>query len=172
MKRLSLQEEHDHQYKLVHKRLSELVENAPVKQPVSKMLQEWEEAVLEEGKTGEAFVLYGLPPKTVLHQIVPENRIHEGRNPRLWTGEGSEQVKGKLYVIDVDQDPFEIAIGDDYDMPSPLNMALKHAWEITSQRFFTQDGDLKQPNNPECKRIAQGLLAATLERYTQEEMQE
>jgi tetratricopeptide (TPR) repeat protein len=98
----SLQQEHDLQYNLVHKRLSEFVEHASenMKEMCSLVLREWEEAVLEESKTGEAFALYGLPPKTV-YQLVPENCIHEGRNPRPWTGEGSQQVKGNLYVIDV-----------------------------------------------------------------------
>src|SRR6266849_6232910 len=125
-KPLSLKEEHDTQYKLVHKRLSDIVESASenLKEMCSLVLHTWEEEVLEESKTGEAFVLYGFPPKTE-YQLVPENRIHEGRNPRPWTGEGSEQVKGNFYVIDVDQDPFEVALDDDfYALPLPLNMAL------------------------------------------------
>ena len=73
----------------------------------SAILHAWEEEVLEESKTGEAFALYGFPTKTV-YQLVPENRIHEGRNPRPWTGEGSEKVQGNFYVIDVDQNPFEV----------------------------------------------------------------
>jgi tetratricopeptide (TPR) repeat protein len=161
---LSLQEEHDLQYKLVQKRLSDLVERTPehIKGMSSQVLHEWEEAVLDESKTGEAFALYGLPPKTV-YQLVPENRKHEGRNPRPWTGEGSEQLKGKFYVIDVDQNPFEVALDDDfYSAPLPLNMALRQAFDVTHQRFFTEDGEMKQPDNPECRRIHQGIVSATL----------
>jgi Tetratricopeptide repeat len=160
---LSLQQEHDRQYKLVHKRLSNLVERAPenIKQMCSLVLHEWEKAVLEESKAGEAFALYGLPPKTV-SQLVPENRIYEGRNPRPWTGEGSERIKENLCVIDVDQDPFEVALDDDYySLLLPLNMALRQAFAVTHQRFFTKDGEMKQPDNPECRRIYQGIVSAT-----------
>lgn len=148
----------------MHKRLSELVERTPeqIKGISSQVLHEWEEAVLEESKTGEAFALYGLFPKTV-YQLVPENRRHEGRNPRPWTGEGSEQLKGKFYVIDVDQNPFEVALDDAfYSAPLPLNMALRQAFDVTNQRFFTEDGEMKQPGNPECRRIHQGIVSATL----------
>ncbi len=125
------------------------------------VLHEWEEVVLEESKTGEAFALYGLPPKTV-YQLVPESRLHEGRNPRPWTGEGSEQVEGNLYVIDVDQNAFEVALDDDfYSAPLPLNMALRQAFDVTHQRFFTRDGDMKQPSNPECRRIYWRIVSAT-----------
>jgi tetratricopeptide (TPR) repeat protein len=164
---LSLQQEHDRQYKLVHKRLSKLVERAPenIKQMCSEVLREWEEAVEEEPKAGEAFALYGLPPK-IVYQLVPENRIPEGRNPRPWTAEGSEQIKGNLYVIDVDQDPFEVALDDDfYSFPLPLNMALKQASAVTHQRFFTKEGSMKQPNNPESRRIYEGIASATYALY-------
>ncbi len=160
------QQEHDIQYKLVHERLSDLVERAPgnIKGMCSVILHEWEEAVLEESKTSEAFALYGLPPKTI-SQLVPENRVHEGRNPRPWTGEGSEQVKGNFYIIDVDQNPFEVALDEEedfYSWPLPLNMALRQAFDVTHQRFFTEDGWMKQPDNPVCRRIYRGILAATL----------
>lgn len=164
---LSLKQEHEIQYKLVHKRLSDVVDRAPdnLREMCSLVLHAWEEAVMEESKAGEAFTLYGLPPKTV-YQIVPENRIHEGRNPRPWTGEGSEQVKGDFYVIDVDQNPFEVSLDDDfYSAPLPLNMALQKAWDVTHERFFTNDGHMKQPNNPECRRIYQGVFSATRNRY-------
>jgi tetratricopeptide (TPR) repeat protein len=162
----TLQQEHDIQYKLVHERLSDLVERAPgnIKGMCSVILREWEEAVLEESKTGEAFALYGLPPKTI-SQLVPENRLHEGRNPRPWTGEGSEQVKGNFFIIDVDQDPFEIALDEEedfYSWPLPLNMGLRQAFDVNHQRFFTEDGWMKQPDNPECRRMYRGILAATL----------
>jgi hypothetical protein len=162
----TLQQEHDIQYQLVHERLSDLVEGAPgnIKGMCSVILHKWEEAVLEESKTGEAFALYGLPPKTI-SQLVPENRVHEGRNPRPWTGEGSEQVKGNFYIIDVDQNPFEVALDDEedfYSWPLPLNMALRQAFDVTHQRFFTEDGWMKQPDNPECRRMYRGILAATL----------
>jgi tetratricopeptide (TPR) repeat protein len=159
----SLQQEHDLQYTLVQKRLNEFVERASedIKEMCSLVLHEWEEVVLEESKTGEAFALYGLPPK-IVYQLVPENRLHEGRNPRPWTGEGSEQVEGNLYVIDVDQNPFEVALDDDfYSAPLPLNMALRQAFDVTHQRFFTRDGDMKQPSNPECRRIYWGIVSAT-----------
>jgi len=164
---LSLQKEHDHQFNLVHKRLSNVVERAPenIKQMCSAVLHAWEEAVLEESKAGEAFALYGLPPKAV-SQLVPENRIHEGCNPRSWTGEGSEQMKENLYVIDVDQNPFEIALDDDfYSAPLPLKWALQQAFAVTQRRFFTKDGEMKQPDNPACRRIYQGLLSATRALY-------
>ncbi len=159
----SLQQEHDLQYNLVHKHLSEFVERASenIQEMCSLVLHEWEEAVLEESKTGEAFALYGLPPKTV-YQLVPENRIREGRNPRPWTGEGIVQVEENLYVIDVEQNPFEVALDDDfYSAPLPLNMALRQAFDVTHERFFTEDGDMKQPDNPECRRIYQGIILAT-----------
>lgn len=160
---VSLEQEHDLQYNLVHKRLSELVEQASedTRDMCSLVLQSWEETVLEESKTGEAFALYGLPPRTVA-QLVPENRIHEGHNPRPWTGEGSEQVEGSLYVIDVDQNPFEVALDDDYYSTFlPLNVALRQAFEVTNERFFMEDGEIKQPDNPECRRIYQGIVSAT-----------
>jgi tetratricopeptide (TPR) repeat protein len=162
----TLQQEHDIQYKLVHERLSDLFERAAdnIKGMCSVILHEWEETVWEESKTGEAFALYGLPPKTI-SQLVPENRVHEGRNPRPWTGEGSEQVKGNFFIIDVDQDPFEIAFDEEEDFYSwqlPLNMGLRQAFDVTHQRFFTEDGWMKQPDNPECRRLYRGILAATL----------
>jgi|GEM_PF-269931 len=163
----TLQQEHDIQYKLVHKRLSDLVERAPgnIKGMCSVILHEWEEAVLEESKTDEAFALYGLPSKTI-SQLVPESRVHEGRNPRPWTGEGSEQVKGDFYIIDVDQNPFEVALDEEedfYSWPLPLNMALRQAFDVTNQRFFSEDGWMKQPDNPECRRIYRGIVSATLD---------
>jgi tetratricopeptide (TPR) repeat protein/transcriptional regulator with XRE-family HTH domain len=161
----TLQQEHALQYQLVHERLSDLVERAAdnIKGMCSQILQEWEEAVLAESQTDEAFALYGLPPKTI-SQLVPENRVHEGRNPRLWTGEGSERIKESLYVIDVDQNPFEVALdeGDSYSWPLPLNMALRQAFDVTDQRFFREGGGMKQPDNPECRRIYRGILAAAL----------
>jgi len=141
---LSLKQEHDIQYNLVHKRLSDLVKRASedIKQMCFSMLHAWEEAVLEESKAGEAFALYGLPPKTG-HQLVPENRTHEGRNPQPWTGAGSEQEKGDFYVIDVDQNPFEVALDDDfYSLLLPINMALRQAFDVTQQRFFSKDGEM------------------------------
>jgi len=42
-----------------------------------------------------------------------------------FTGEGSESIREKLYIIEVDQNPFEVAIDDDfYSVPLPLNVAL------------------------------------------------
>jgi hypothetical protein len=77
-----------------------------------------------------------------------------------------------LYVIDVDQNPFEVALDDDfYSTPLPLNMALRQAFDVTYQRFFTKDGKMKQPDNPECRRIGQGLLSATRARYVRGEME-
>jgi tetratricopeptide (TPR) repeat protein len=160
---LSLQQEHDIQYNLVHKRLSNLVERASqdIKQMCSSVLHAWEEAVLEESKAGEAFALYGLPSKTV-SQLVSENRIHEGRNPRPWTGAGHGQRKGDYYIIDVDQNPFEVALDDDfYSLLLPLNMALRQAFDVTHQRFFSKNGEMKQSGNPECRRIYLGIALAT-----------
>jgi len=162
----TLQQEHDIQYKLVHERLSGLVEYAAgdIKGMCSVILHEWEEAVLEESQTGEAFALYGLPPKTI-SQLVPENRVHEGRNPRPWTGEESEWVKESLYVIDVDQNPFEVALDEEedfYSWPLPLNMAFRQAFDVTHQRFFTEGGEMKQLDNPECRRIYRGIGSAAL----------
>jgi tetratricopeptide (TPR) repeat protein len=162
----TLQQEHDIQHKLVHECLSDLVECAPdnIRGMCSQILQEWEEAVLEESQIGEAFALYGLPPKTI-SQLVPEDRVHEGRNPRPWTGEGSEQVKGNFYIIDVDQNPFEFALEEEedfYSWPLPLNMALRRAFDVTHQRFFTEDGWMKQPDNPECRRMYRGIVSATI----------
>jgi tetratricopeptide (TPR) repeat protein len=167
----TLQQEHALQYQLVHERLSNLVESAAdnLKGMCAQILQEWEEAVVEESHTGEAFALYGLPPRTVSH-LVPENRLHEGRNPRPWTGEGSERVEEKLYVIGVDQNPFDMAIDDGfYSVILPLNMALWQAWGVTRQRFFTEEGGMKQPDNPECRRIHRGLVSATYARHIREE---
>ncbi len=166
----TLQQEHALQYQLVHERLSDLVERAAdnIKGACSQILQEWEAAVLEESQAGEAFALYGLPPRTV-SQLVPENRLHEGRNPRPWTGEGSERRKKKLYMIDVDQNPFDVAIDDGfYSIFLPLNMALGQAWMVTHQRFFTEEGSMKQPGNPECRRIHQGIVSATYARSLRE----
>ena len=162
---LSLQQEHDIQYKRVHKHLSDIIESSPgdTKEMFSLVLHAWEEEVLEESKANEAFALYGFPSKT-RYQLVPENRIHEGRNPRPWTGEGSEKVQKTLYVIDIDQNPFEVD-DDTYNTPLPLNKALKQALAVTNQRFFTEDGRMKQPTNPECRRIYQGLLAAARARH-------
>ncbi len=162
----TLQQEHDIQYKLVHERLSDLVERAPgnIKGMCSQILHEWEAAVLKESQTGEAFALYGLPPKTI-SRFVPEDSVHEGRNPRSWTSEGNEQVKGNFYIIDVDQNPFEVALDaeeDFYSWPLPLNMALRQAFDVTHQRFFTEDGGMKQPDNPECRRIYRGIGSAAL----------
>ena len=170
---LSLKQEHDIQYNLVHKRLSDIVERASedIKEMCSLVLHAWEEAVLEESKTGEAFALYGLPPKTI-YQLVPENRIHEGRNPRPRTGEGNEQVKGNFYVIDVDQNPFEVALDDEfYSAPLPLNMALRQAFDVTHQRFFSKNGEMKQPDNPECRRIYLGIALATHALYIRGEIE-
>ena len=167
----TLQQEHALQYRHVHERLSDLVERAAdnIKGACTQILREWEEAVLEESHTGEAFALYGLPPRTV-SQLVPENRLHEGRNPRPWTGEGSERVEKKLYIIDVDQNPFDIAIDDGfYSLFLPLNMALGQAWVVTQQRFFTEEGRMKQPDNPECRRIHRGIASATYARHIREE---
>lgn len=160
------EQEHALQYKLVRERLSDLVERAPadIKGMCSQILHEWEEAVLEESQTAEAFALYGLPPKTI-SQLVPENHLDEGRNPRPWSDEGSEQVKENFDIIDVDQNPFEVALDEEedfYSWPLPLNMALQQAFDVTHQRFFTEEGWMKQPDNPECKRIYRGILAATI----------
>jgi tetratricopeptide (TPR) repeat protein len=162
----TLQEEHALQYKLVHERLSELVERAPaeIKGMCSQILHVWEEAVVEESQTGEAFVLYGLPPKTIT-QLVPENHLDEGRNSRPWTDEGYEQSKENFDINDVDQNPFEVALDDEedfYSWPLPLNLALQQAFDVTHQRFFTEESWMKQPDNPECRRIYRGILAATL----------
>jgi hypothetical protein len=63
--------------------------------------------------------------------------------------------------LTVDQNPFEVALDDDfYSAPLPLNMALRQAFEVTHQRFFTEDGDMKQPDNPECRRIYWGIVSA------------
>jgi len=40
-------------------------------------------------------------------------------------------------------------------------MALRQAFDVTHQRFFTEDGEMKQPDNPECRRIYQGIVSAT-----------
>jgi tetratricopeptide (TPR) repeat protein len=169
----SLQQEHDIQYNQVQKRLSKLIERAPqeiIKHMCSSILHAWKEAVLEESKSGEAFALYGLPPKTTVFQLVPESRISEGRNPRHWTGEGSEQGAGNLYVIEVDQNPFEVAMDDDfYATPLPLNMALRQAFDVTHQRFFTENTEMKEPDNPECRRIYLGIALAAQARYSREE---
>jgi tetratricopeptide (TPR) repeat protein len=170
---LSLQQEHDIQYNHVHKRLSDLVERAPehLKGMGSTVLHAWEEAVSEESKTGEAFALYGLPPKTE-YQLVTESRIHEGRNPRPWTGEGSRQGKGNFYLIDVDQNPFEIALDDDfYSAPLPINVALRQAFDVTHQRFFRKDGGMKQPDNLECRRIYRGIASTTYALQTRGEIE-
>ena len=159
---VSLEQEHDLQYNLVHKRPSELVERASedIKKMCSLILHSWEEAVLEESKTGEAFAIYGLPRKTV-SQLVPENRIHEGHNPRLWTGEGSEQVEGSLYDIDVDQNPFEIALDDDFNPHSFLSIWHfgKHSKSLT--RGFL--GGWKKENDQIIQNVGafQGIVSAT-----------
>jgi len=162
----TLQQEHDIQYQLVYERLSHLIEHAPgnIKEMCSQLLREWEEAVSEESQTGEVFALYGLPPKTI-SQFIPESRAQEGHNPRPWTGEGSEQMKEDGYIIDVDQNPFELAVDEEedfYSWPLPLNMAIRQAFDVTHQRFFMEEGGMKQPDNPECRRIYRGILAATL----------
>ena len=170
---LSLEQEHTIQYNLVHKRLGNLVDRAPedIKEMCSLMLQAWEEVILEESKTGEAFALYGFPPKKI-SQLVSENRIHEGRNPRLWTSEGSKQVKGNFYIIDVDQSPFEVALDDDfYSAPIPLNTALQQAFIVTQQRFFAKNGQMKQQHNPECRRIYEGIISATQAIHMKEEIE-
>lgn len=175
----SLEQEHDIQYNLVHKRLSDLIEAAPtsvVKEMALSALRAWEEAVSEDSEKGEAFALYGFPSKKVAYELVLERDIHkhEGRNPQPVTYEtGPLAGRDDLYSIEVDQDPFEIAISDDfYSVPSPLNTALWQAYQVTGERFFTEDGKVKQPDNPECLRIRDGLLAATRARYVREEMDE
>jgi hypothetical protein len=167
----SLQQEHAIQYNQVRKRLNNVIEHAPeetVKRMCSAILHAWEEAVLEESKSGESFALYGFPPKTE-HQLVPENRIHEGRNPRPWTGETRSQEAGNLYIIEVDQNPFEVAMDEDfYAIPLPLNMALRLAFDVTHQRFFTEHQEMKQPDNPECRRIYLGIALAAHASYGRE----
>jgi tetratricopeptide (TPR) repeat protein/transcriptional regulator with XRE-family HTH domain len=169
----SLQQEHDIQYRMVQKRLSQLIEQAPeeiTKQMCSTILHAWEEAVAEESTSGEAFVLYGFPSQTSL-QLVPENRLHEGRNPRPWTGEGSEQETERWYAIEVDQNPFELAMDEDfYAAPLPLNMALRLAFDVTRQRFFTEHEEMKQPDNPECRRIYVGMALAAQSLYSRGEL--
>ncbi len=74
-------------------------------------------------------------------------------------------MKGNFYIIDVDQNPFEVALDNEEDFYSwqlPLNMALQQAFDVTNQRFFTEDGGMKQPDNPECRRIYRGIVSAML----------